>query len=176
MTTNEAFLHALNHDSIKSKYAASSIRTWRSRALRDKLSLDFMVEFLNDNGYKLKQPMLWLVADGGSRQINGRNGHAREADGQSARDYKMQLNKKLYAVRKELSAELFAMWFDTCREEYAKDFPNKPEALTTVVFSQMTYGRYISKENLPFAIKVLKEGKRILSEYQENIKREVESL
>ena len=40
----------------------------------------------------------------------------------------------------------------------------------------MTYGRYISKENLPFAIKVLKEGKRILSEYQENIKREVESL
>ena len=50
MTTNEAFLQALNHEKIRSKYAASSIRTWRSRAIRDKLSLDFMVEFLRENG------------------------------------------------------------------------------------------------------------------------------
>jgi hypothetical protein len=176
MTTNEASLHALNHEQIKSKYAASSIRTWRSRALRDKLSLDFMVEFLWDNGYALKQPMIWLVIDGVNNHVNGRNGHAKETDVLNTRDYKAQLNKKLYAVRKELSAELFSKWFDLCKEEYAKDFPGKPDALTTVVFSQMTYGRYISKENLPFAVKVLKEGKRILSEYQENIKREVESL
>ena len=173
MTTNEAFLHALNHDSIKSRYAASSIRTWRSRALRDKLSLDFMVEFLTENGYKIKQPMQWLVIESSKPQVNAR---AKDAEALSAKDYKAQLNKKLYGVRKELSTELFARWFDACREEYAKDFPNKPESLTTVVFSQMTYGRYISKENLPFAVKVLKQGKRILSEYQENIKREVESL
>ena len=169
-------MHALNHDSIKSKYAASSIRTWRSRALRNKLSLDFMVEFLSENGYKIKQPMMWLVIEGANHLLNGRNGHVKESDNLSARDYKAQLNKKLYAVRKELRTELFAKWFDSCKEEYAKDFPYKPEALTTVVFSQMTYGRYISKENLPFAVKVLKEGKKILSEYQEHIKREVESL
>ena len=48
--------------------------------------------------------------------------------------------------------------------------------LTPVVFSQMTYGRYISKENIPFALKILKEGKKILHEYHEYIKQEVESL
>jgi len=179
MTTTEAFLNALNHDGIKEKYAASSIRTWRSRALRDKLSLDFMVDFLNQNGYKMKQTMLWLVIDGGKTKsiAKSRNGHGNsDIEGQSDKDFKTQLNKKLYAVRKQLSAELYTKWYEWSMAEYAKDYAHKNAPLTPVVFSQMTYGRYISKENIPFALKILKEGKKILHEYHEYIKQEVESL
>ena len=42
---------------LKKNIHPSSIRTWRSRAIREKLSLDFMIEFLRDNGYKIKQPL-----------------------------------------------------------------------------------------------------------------------
>ena len=89
---------------------------------------------------------------------------------------KAQLNKKLYAVRKQLNAELYGKWYDWSKGEYAKDFAHKKTALTPVVFSQMTYGRYISKENIPFAVKILKEGKKILHNYNEQIRLEVESL
>jgi len=177
MNTTEAFLHALNHDGIKNKYAASSIRTWRSRAIRDKLSLDFMVDFLKENGYQVKQSMEWDVAEG----IKSVAKNIIESDGQennqvNGKDYKAQLNKKLYAVRKQLNAELFSKWYEWSKAEYARDFPHKKVALSPVVFSQMTYGRYISKENVPFALKILKEGKSILHEYHEYIQREVENL
>jgi hypothetical protein len=177
MTTNEAFLHALNHEKIKGKYAASSIRTWRSRALRDKLSLDFMVEFLNENGFKIKQSMQWQLAEIINTPVNGKTEHHHSGDNtHHEKDYKTQLSKKLYAVRKQLSAELFNNWYEWSKAEYSKDFPSKKTELTPVVFSQMTYGRYISKENIPFALKILKEGKKILHDYHDYIKREVESL
>jgi hypothetical protein len=174
MTTNEAFLNALNNEEVKSKYSPSSIRTWRSRAIREKLSLDFMIEFLRDNGYKVKQPIQWHVTDTGKgsskKYIEGPAGDPHGAE------MKAQLNKKLYAVRKQLNAELYGKWYDWSKGEYAKDFAHKKTALTPVVFSQMTYGRYISKENIPFAVKILKEGKKILHNYNEQIRLEVESL
>ena len=177
MTTSEAFLHALNHESIKSKYAASSIRTWRSRAIREKLSLDFMIEFLSENGYQVKQAMEWNVTTGANIIATNHTSTTKEtSDPAHGKDYKAQLTKKLYAIRKQLSAELYTKWYEWSKAEYSRDFPNKKIALTPVVFSQMTYGRYISKENVPFALKILKEGKTILHDYQEFIKREVDSI
>jgi len=177
MTTNEAFLQALNHEKIRSKYAASSIRTWRSRAIRDKLSLDFMVEFLRENGYQIKQTMEWHIPDTPQTILNRKSDSAGGwGDARNGKDFKSQLNKKLYAVRKQLNAELFSQWYEWSKDEYARDFPEKEAALSTVVFSQMTYGRYISKQNIPFALKILKEGKKILQDYHEYIKREVDSL
>ena len=92
------------------------------------------------------------------------------------RDFKTQLNRKLYAIRKQLSTDLYNQWYLWSKEEYAKDFSHKNAELTPVVFSQMTYGRYISKENIPFALKILREGKQILHQYHEYIRQEVESL
>ncbi len=178
MTTTEAFLSALNHDRIKIKYAASSIRTWRSRAIREKLSLDFMVEFLNENGYKIMQSMLWHDIDeiGKKTSSKSRREDVDIAVAENENDFKSQLNRKLYAVRKQLNADLYSKWYEWSKAEYAKDFSHKDTPLTPVVFSQMTYGRYISKENTGFAIKILKQGKKILSEYHEYIRQEVESL
>ena len=177
MTTNEAFLQALSLEGVRLKYSASSVRTWRSRAIREKLSLDFMIEFLIVNGYKVKQPMEWHVL----KNANGTPKEQQESGKDrgefiTGRDTKAQLNKKLYAVRKQLSVELYTKWYEWSKAEYANDFPHKTVSLTPVVFSQMTYGRYISKENVPFAVKILKEGKNMLKEYNEYIKREVESL
>lgn len=174
MTTNEAFLNALNNEGVRSKYPASSIRTWRSRAIREKLSLDFMIEFLRDNGYKIKQPLQWHVAEAGKAAVKKHAGDT--GSHHHGADTKAQLNKKLYAVRKQLNADLYKKWYDWSKKEYAKDFAQKKTALTPVVFSQMTYGRYISKENVPFAVKILKEGKKILHDYNEQIRLEVESL
>ena len=178
MTTTEAFLSALNHERIKIKYAASSIRTWRRRAIREKLSFDFMVEFLNENGYKVKQSMLWHDVDENSYKSSSksRKEHVDNEVEQNEKDFKSQLNRKLYAVRKQLSAELYSNWYEWSKAEYAKDFTHKGTPLTPVVFSQMTYGRYISKENTSFAIKILKEGKKILTDYHEYIRQEVQSL
>lgn len=176
MTTNEAFLSALNDERIKSKYSPSSVRTWRSRAIREKLSLDFMIEFLRDNGYKVKQPLQWHIGDYGKaspRKHPEQNGHSID---EHYDETKAQLHQKLYAVRRQLNAELYNRWFDWSRAEYEKDFAHKSATLTSVVFSQMTYGRYISKENIPFAVKILKEGKKMLNEYNEQIRMEVESL
>ena len=178
MTTTEAFLHALNHERIKIKYAASSIRTWRSRAIREKLSLDFMVEFLSENGYKTKQSMLWHSVDENKDKTASKNRkeHVENVADQGEKDFKSQLSRKLYAVRKQLSTDLYSKWYEWSKTEYAKDFSHKDTPLTPVVFSQMTYGRYISKENMSFALKILKEGKKILHEYHEYIRQEVESL
>ena len=64
-------------------------------------------------------------------------------------------------MRKQLNADLYNRWYDWSKAEYSRDFAHKKRRhLTPVVFSQMTYGRYISKENVPFAIKILKEGKK----------------
>lgn len=172
MTTNEAFLNALNDENIKGKYSPSSIRTWRSRAIREKLSLDFMVEFLRDNGYKIKQPLKWHVVEGTKASIK----KPKESRSHNGDETKAQLNKKLYAVRKQLNTDLYNKWYDWSKVEYTKDFAHKNAVLTTVVFSQMTYGRYISKENVPFAVKILKHGKEILHDYNEQIRSEVESL
>ena len=79
-------------------------------------------------------------------------------------------------MRKQLNADLYQKWYEWSKAEYAKDFAPKKATLSAVVFSQMTYGRYISKENIPFAIKILKQGKKILSDYNEQIRHEVESL
>ena len=176
MTTNEAFLNALNSETVKSKYSSSSIRTWRSRAIREKLSLDFMIEFLRDNGYKIKQPLQWHIIENGKTILKKHNDHGGKDEDGSSSYTKAQLNKKLYAVRRQLNADLYQKWYDWSKAEYAKDYAAKKAELSPVVFSQMTYGRYISKENVPFAIKILKEGKKILSDYNEQIRNEVESL
>jgi hypothetical protein len=174
MTTNEAFLNALNNEGVKSKYPPSSIRTWRSRAIREKLSLDFMIEFLHDNGYKVKQHLQWHAGDG-VKSLAAKQTAATDG-GNNGSEMKAQLNKKLYAVRKQLNADLYCKWYEWSKAEYAKDFANKKTSLTPVVFSQLTYGRYISKENVPFAVKILKEGKKILHDYNEQIRLEVENL
>ena len=176
MTTNEAFLNALNHEKVKIKYSSSSIRTWRSRAIREKLSLDFMIEFLRDNGYKIKQPLQWHVVENGKAILKKHKGQNSTVEDEHGADTKAQLNKKLYAIRKQLNADLYQKWFDWSKVEYVKDYAPKKTELSSVVFSQMTYGRYISKENVPFAVKILKEGKKILSDYNEQIRQEVESL
>lgn len=177
MTTTEAFLYALKDEGIKAKYGASSIRTWRSRAIRNKLSLDFMVEFLRKNGYAIKQSMQWNIIIDASHTLSRKNesGHG-SADGQNNKDHMDQLGKKLCTVRKQLSPELFNRWYEWSKAEYAADFPHKKAPLSMVVFSQMTYGRYISKQNVSFALKILKQGKSILHDYHEYIKREVENL
>jgi hypothetical protein len=178
MNTNEAFLNALNQEGVKSKYSPSSVRTWRSRAIREKLSLDFMIEFLRDNGFKIKQPLQWHIVENNKALLkkNGEHAELTANDHSHGAETKAQLNKKLYAVRKQLNADLYNRWYEWSKAEYAKDFAQKTTALTPVVFSQMTYGRYISKENIPFAVKILKEGTKLLSEYHEQIRLEVESL
>ncbi len=174
MTTNEAFLNALNNEAVRGKYSPSSIRTWRSRAIREKLSLDFMIEFLRDNGYKIKQPLQWHVTE--SVKISAKQQIESAGADMHGTEMKTQLNKKLYAVRKQLSADLYSKWFEWSKNEYGKDFAHKKAALTPVVFSQMTYGRYISKENIPFAVKILKQGKQLLHDYNEQMRLELESL
>jgi hypothetical protein len=177
MTTNEVFLQALNHEKIKSKYGAAAVRTWRSRALREKISLDFMIDFLQDNGYISQQHFLWQPAEGNQGYSLRHIEHDRpRIDAPNNGDIKAQLNKKFYAVRKQFSNELYANWYEWAKAEYAKDFPDRKHALTEVIFSQMTYGRYISRKNIPFAIKVLKEGKNILTEFNNNMILELQSL
>ncbi len=177
MTTNEVFLYALKHEKIKSKYAASLVSVWRLRALREKISLDFLLDFLRENGYISQQQHLWQTAAGNQVYSVSHIEHNRlETDVINNGDINAQLNKKLYAVRKEFSNDLYANWYEWAKAEYAINFPDRRKALTEVIFSQMTYGRYISRKNIPFAVKVLKEGKKILTEFNNNIILELQSL
>ena len=177
MTTTEAFLQALETERIKSKYPDSTIRTWRSRANRDKLSLDFMVAFLLDNGYHPKQTMQWANSDVvGDSTKRARTTDMWASENEEVNKTKTELGKKLFAVRKHMSGDLLSQWFDWCKEEHAKDFPNKKQKFTDAVFSQMTYGRYISKDNVLFALKALREGKRLVQEFEMHVEQELQRL
>ena len=176
MTTTEAFLQALDQAPIKAKYLDSTIRTWRSRVNRDKLSLDFMVAFLLENGYHTRQTMQW-----GKLENNGdTTGITKVTDLWASENGdvsgKSELGIKLFAVRKQMSGNLMRQWFDWCVMEYGIDFPKKKSKFTEAVFSQMTYGRYISKDNILFALKALKEGKRLVQEFEAHVSRELQNL
>ena len=89
---------------------------------------------------------------------------------------KTELGKKLFAVRKQMSGKLMRQWYDWCVMEYEIDFPRKKLKFTEAVFSQMTYGRYISKDNILFALKALKEGKRLVQEFEAHVERELQKI
>ena len=72
--------------------------------------------------------------------------------------------------------DLITKWYNWSVAQYAADYPNRKQDLTESTFNQMTYGRYISKESMLFAVKVLKEGKRLLREYEEQIKSELDNI
>lgn len=59
MTTNDAMIAALSKKSVKKKYNAATVRSIRKRLLDGKLSLDFQVGFLKDNGYCISKEMAW---------------------------------------------------------------------------------------------------------------------
>ncbi|MDB5283339.1 MAG: hypothetical protein JWO06_2414 [Bacteroidota bacterium] len=177
MTTIEAFLQALDEPDIKTKYLDSTVRTWRSRVNRDLLSLDFMVAFLMENGYHPQQTMQWSKLENtgdttGITKVTDLWAHEHE---QMVKG-KSELGTKLFEVRKEMGAALLAKWYNWCKAEYSIEFPDKKLRLTEAVFSQMTYGRYISKDNILFALKALKEGKRMLQEFEEHVKRELQNI
>jgi hypothetical protein len=175
MNTTQAFLDALKDDTVKNKFPDATIRTWRSRASRDLLSLDFMVEFLLENGYHLKQIMIWGEPGMNGNIVSIKNGSSASDKGKR-KDGKSEMGKKLFGIRKALNKELSGQWFEWCQQEYSIDFPNKRVGMTEAIFAHMTNGRYISKENTRFALKALKEGKRLLDEFEENIRRELENL
>jgi hypothetical protein len=79
-------------------------------------------------------------------------------------------------VRKQMDAELLEKWFAWSCTEYAADYPARRSGMTEAAFYQMTSGRHISKNNTLFAIKALKEGKRLADEYRAHIRREIENL
>lgn len=179
MNTTQAFLDALTQPSIRKQYLDSTIRTWRSRANRELLSLDFMMDFLLKNGYHLKQVMLWQKPEQIGEPfeaLSHNNHHVLNHHHEESTTDKTELGKKIYEVRKQMSKELLNRWFNWSKNEYTTDFPERKTNLTEAVFAQMTYGRYISRDNIVFALKVLKEGKRMVSEFDDHVKKELNDL
>lgn len=81
---------------------------------------------------------------------------------------KTELGKKLFAVRRDMSKELLNKWYVWAKSE--------KESLTETSFTQLSRGDYISKDDKLFAIAVLKEGKRMLAEYNAQLEAEIASI
>lgn len=59
MTTNETMWDAIKRKRIRKRYNAATIRTIRKRLREGKLTLDFQVNFLKENGYVIAKEIAW---------------------------------------------------------------------------------------------------------------------
>src|ERR1035441_6885923 len=133
MTTKEAFLDALEQPSIRHKHPDSTVRNWKSRAKRDMLSLDFMIKFLQETGYHVKQAMQWVRPELAARHLNGNSTFLFNHNGEIP-DEKLHLYKMLCTVRKQMDAELIEKWFVWCGAAYAQDYPARRSGMTAAAF------------------------------------------
>lgn len=81
---------------------------------------------------------------------------------------KTELQKKLQSIRKEMNSDNIKEWHDWAVKE--------KNDLTEVVFNAMTRGERIAKDNIQFAIKLAKQGKKILTAYNARITAEVAGI
>lgn len=83
---------------------------------------------------------------------------------------KTEQGKKLSALRKKMSTDTLKKW----HEWSSKNHPTG--SMTEVTFNVVTWGQYISKDNIVFANQMLKEGKRLQEEFEKSVKDELKSI